>query len=715
MKVRVGIDVGGTFTDAVCIDNDTYELIGYLKIPTTHTEKEGVSKGVVVACQKLLEQCDIAPEDVVFIAHGTTQATNALLEGDVEKVGIIGVGESNKAYKVKMDTQIGDIELATGKFLYTNVGFINVADENYQHNIKEQLKSFREENIRAVVVSGAFSVDDPQNEQKVMEDGTKDGFLMTGTHEVSKLYGLRVRTRTAAINASILPKMIETANMTEYSVKKSGIQSPLMIMRCDGGVMDVQEVKKRPVLTMLSGPAAGVAGALMYEKISDGIFLEVGGTSTDMSAVKNGKVMLRYAEVGGHKTYVNSLDVRTVGIAGGSLIRANKNGIVEVGPRSSHIARLSYACFTDDKQISDPVIKTFRPKEGDADDYVMIECADGSQYAITLSCAANYLGYVEPTNYSYGNRISAEKAIKALAEYCGTTPENIARQIMDKAMEKVEPVVRALIKEYNMEEYFTTLVGGGGGAASVVPYLAEKMKLKWRIARNAEVISPIGVALAMVRDSVERIIPNPNEKDLAKIREEAFSAAVNAGANPDSIEITIEIESEKNLVRAIACGTTELRTKDVRSEPCSDEQVLKIVSESLNGACGEMEITIRNGKYRLVKSSTTTKSFLGLLKKTEEILTLIDDEGVVRLQKRKAKAYRLRLDTSIAPQIIAAIDKGTVFNDGGEVLPDIFLLANNQIKALAGLPRKEQIISLAELELEYLEPDALVHVLVCKK
>ena len=113
MKVRVGIDVGGTFTDAVCIDNDTYELIGYLKIPTTHTEKEGVSKGVVVACQKLLEQCDIAPEDVVFIAHGTTQATNALLEGDVEKVGIIGVGESNKAYKVKMDTQIGDIELIT--------------------------------------------------------------------------------------------------------------------------------------------------------------------------------------------------------------------------------------------------------------------------------------------------------------------------------------------------------------------------------------------------------------------------------------------------------------------------------------------------------------------------------------------------------------------------------------------------------------------------
>lgn len=85
MKVRIGIDVGGTFTDAAVIDNETYELIGSEKVPTTHSAATGVAAGIVEVLQAVMQRYNISPDDVAFIAHGTTQATNALLEGDVEK------------------------------------------------------------------------------------------------------------------------------------------------------------------------------------------------------------------------------------------------------------------------------------------------------------------------------------------------------------------------------------------------------------------------------------------------------------------------------------------------------------------------------------------------------------------------------------------------------------------------------------------------------
>ncbi|WP_333813367.1 hydantoinase/oxoprolinase family protein [Muricomes intestini] len=697
MKVRIGIDVGGTFTDAALINNETFELIGTEKIPTTHTAATGVAAGIIEVLEKIMNKYSIDPKDVTFIAHGTTQATNALLEGDVAKVGIVTLGSGLEGLKSKSDTNMGEIKLANSKYLGTSNRYVDTKSATFEKDINQAVDSLIEDGCESIVAAEAFSVDKPENEDMVIKKCLEKDIPGTATAEISKLYGLKVRTRTAVINASIMPKMLDTANMTANSIEQAGISAKLMVMRCDGGVMTVDDVREHPILTILSGPAAGVAGALMYEKLTDGIFLEVGGTSTDISCVKDGKVMIGYSQVGGHKTFLTSLDVRTVGIGGGSMIQIKDDKLVGVGPRSVHIAGFDYEVFTNDGDIDEPQLCSVKLTDTDAE-YAYVKCKSGRSYALTLSGAANIAGYVKDGDYAKGNEKEAVKAWKPLADKMNLSVEEVVNLALEYAANKNSKVVQSLIIDYEMNPNTLVMVGGGGGASSVVPHLARHMGYKFRLAKNAPVISTIGVALALVRDSVERTIMNPTEEDILKVRKEAKEKAVRSGAAPDSVTVHVEVEPQKNIVRAIAIGNTELRSKDLTKSKIDEKAALDIVSDNLQIPAKKLTIKAKNNQMYAIMGETCNKKLFGLIKKKRYPLRLIDDEGIIRLQKDNAHVSSINGD-HWTEKINKIIMENSIYGDGGKQLPSVYIVYGKNIINLSGLPSVGHMISVAKAEL----------------
>ena len=699
-KVRIGIDVGGTFTDAVVIDNDSYEVTAKKKILTTHNE--GVAHGIVQIISELMREHNILPQDVMFIAHGTTQATNALLEGDVAHVGILGMATGMDAIGAKNDTAAEKIELAPGKYLKSDSQFIDSKKLN-DAAIEAAISELLGQGAQVIVASEAFSVDDPSNELKVMQKARDKGIYSTGGHEISQLYGLKKRTRTAVVNASLIPKMVETADMTEKAVKDTKIESNLMIMRCDGGVMSVDEVRSRPILTMLSGLAAGVAGALMYEKISDGIFFEAGGTSVDISVIKNGRVMIKYAQVGGHKTYLQSLDVRTLGVAGGSMMRVSNGKIVDVGPRSAHIAGLDYECFAAEGVIKDPKIQLVSPRPGDPCEYAIITTGSG-KYSLTLAGAANLLGYVPEGDYARGVLPSARTAWQALGEYMGTGAEEAARQAIDVAAKKLAVIVNELIDEYELQKDYIVLVGGGGSGSVVVNALAEKMGVKCRMAKNAPYISTIGVALAMVREQIERTVQKPSETDIQKIRTDIIEQIVRSGAVEETVDVAIEIDSQKNILRAIATGATELRQKDLNVKAVSEEQLKQPAAEALGVEVENVSLSCSAGRWYVFSAKASKKILFGLIKQTVQKLAVVDREGVVRLRRENAQHLKFRKKDR-ARLFNPFLDENTTYSDANATIPKVFVFYKEKMLDLTGLHTAKQVYSILDVETEMLQGD----------
>lgn len=712
--IRIGIDVGGTFTHAVAVEQPANKVIAHAVTPTTHTAKNSVSEGVVKVFKSIMNQTGATSDEIVFVAHCTTQATNALLEGDVATVGIIGMGKGFEALRAKSDTQVNNLELSQGKILKTMHCYFNTEGKGFTRDaIEKNVSHMKQEGCEVIVASGAFSVDDPKDEELVVDCTQKLGLLATASHEISQLYGLKVRTRTAVINASILPKMTSTAESTNKSIKESGITAPLMIMRSDGGVMDLEQMKRRPILTMLSGPAAGIAAALMYVKISDGIFLEVGGTSTDISAIKNGKAMIKSASVGGHLTYLKTLDSRTVGIGGGSMVRVKDRSICEVGPRSAHIAGLGYIAFSNENELQQVQPKLIQPMPHDPEDYLVAVNENGKRFAITVTDASIVMGMTKFGDYAFSHKETVCRVFHQIGSAFGLSAEQLAINILNKAIEKVQPIVQTLLNEYQLDSSLVSLVGGGGGATSVVPWLSTSLLMKHLIVPKAEVVSAIGVALAMLRDYVEWTVVEPTEKDIIAIRKEAVNRLESMGAEVKSIEVQTEINQTRNILRAIATGSFQMNKNSIDIKKLTGSEILEKTAESFK--CEPSEITKVGGTKGLTVFTHFVQKtrFFGLIKNTQTQYRVVDDRGVVKLQSNAGAVYQ-----NVAGNLQALftfIEKQAEYNDVGMIIPEVFILYGSRIADFSTILNYNQLKELIMVEIKGLKDTEPVIVVTCKR
>lgn len=236
------------------------------------------------------------------------------------------------------------------------------------------------------------------------------------------------------------------------------------------------------------------------------------------------------------------------------------------------------------------------------------------------------------------------------------------------------------------------------GVYAVSALLTFWLKDKHRIAKNAPVISTIGVALAMVRDMVERTVTNPTDDDIISVRREAELKAIQNGAAPGTVEVSVEVDTQRNIIRAIAVGATEMRSKDMMNQKLGKDALFAIVAENLGADKAQLRIVAENGPMFAVQYDKVEKKLFGLRKKTTHPLRLIDEEGVIRLQKNNAWVRQ----SSVAEWEKDAawmLEELTEYNDGGANLPNLYVVLGKRVIDLSGLSSDTQIYSLGNVEL----------------
>jgi N-methylhydantoinase A len=354
VSLLIGIDVGGTFTDVVALDARS-GAVSVTKVPSTpHNQALGFMKG--------LAKLKVPLADVERLMHGTTVATNAVLEGKGARVGMlvttgfrdvleIGRGERTKLYEFKLlkhpplvprsrRFEVRERTRADG----------TVVQPVSAEAIRAALARRVGEPVDAWAVCFLHSYANPVNERQaadLLRELVGDVPISTSSGVVGE-YREYERFSTTVLNAFVAPLMDRYLGDVEAQLVADGYRHPLFVMQSNGGIVTSQGARRLPAATMLSGPAGGVAGALavaVQAGIADVITCDMGGTSTDVSLIRGGQ--LRYtteARIAGYPTRLPQLDIVTVGAGGGSIASVGAGGVLRVGPESAG-ANPGPACY----------------------------------------------------------------------------------------------------------------------------------------------------------------------------------------------------------------------------------------------------------------------------------------------------------------------------------------------------------------------------------
>ncbi|MHC1716197.1 MAG: hydantoinase/oxoprolinase family protein [Acidaminococcaceae bacterium] len=449
----LGVDVGGTFTDAVLVNNGI--IIKQAKVKTTQEE---VLQGILQALDIVLSGNEL--DAISRVVVSSTIVTNALTEGKTEPVFLAVMAGPGMSTKGRFPTEP-----------YLAEGYVDHRGQIIKKaSVNEKIVEAMAAGKAVAAVSGKFAVRNQKNEQdlrvKLKETGFKKIFMGS---EISGELNFVRRTNSAYFSAAVYNKFKEFIGQVEDSIRSRGITAQVQILKADGGTIPLAAALEQPVEAVFTGPAASVLGIEALDAPSvNAISLDVGGTTTDIAFWSGGSPLLanRGATIAGYPTAVRAFHMRSIGLGGDSGIRKTDKGF-EVGPD-----RVGPAMAVGGKEP-------------------------------TLSDALIALGCV-----SFGDADKAREAMSSLAEPDDTV-EGIAEQIVLAAVTKIEDTIAEMIKEWNLQPVYTVndvikgtefipekLIGVGGGAPGLIPVLAMKMGLPVEIPVGAMVANAVGAAVS---------------------------------------------------------------------------------------------------------------------------------------------------------------------------------------------------------------------------